>query len=586
MTKSRKARRSRRDRRAVFYEALESRHLLSVTFTDQEPNNALPGQVVSSPGLTGVVDMLGSGSVNSGASDTSDYYQFQAAVTGDLNVTVGYTGGTSNATVTFYDNASAPIGSAVVIDSGNPTASLTVTGVNTASVYKVGIVGNDAQYQLRVWNPDVNDDSTGSPANNNTSGTATNLGPFNGTTISSPNHTISRPDRDYFVFNNVVPGTSPVEIRAVMPAGTGAATGANSPTNLGVRVRDVNGVILATSNGTTTDVDLASFQAANGQPYLIEVYSGSVGQVNKYDLQITQPTATVTGFKYLDVNGDGFQDWGEPGLQGWTIFVDADDDGNLDSGEVSVTTGSDGAYSLILPPGNHVIREVLPTNWSQTYPGSAFGNAHRIAVSASMVLDHIDFGNFQGAVKSGIKFEDLDGDGVKDSGEPGLPGWTINLIGTDLQGASVALTTTTDIDGSYAFSLTPGIYTVYETMPGGWSQSFPQAGTGIVTAPNGTLGYQITLASGQQDTDNHFGNYRNATKSGVKFEDLDGDGIKDAGEPGLQNWTINLTGTSGAGNAVSQTPTTDANGNYSFSVPPGTYTVSEVQQSGWTQSMP
>ena len=93
-----------------------------------------------------------------------------------------------------------------------------------------------------------------------------------------------------------------------MPAGTGAATGANSPTNLGVRVRDVNGVILATSNGTTTDVDLATFQAANGQPYLIEVYSGSVGQVNKYDLQITQPTATVTGFKYLDVNGDGRKD--------------------------------------------------------------------------------------------------------------------------------------------------------------------------------------------------------------------------------------------------------------------------------------
>jgi hypothetical protein len=51
-------------------------------------------------------------------------------------------------------------------------------------------------------------------------------------------------------------------------------------------------------------------------------------------------------------------------------------------------------------------------------------------------------------------------------------------------------------------------------------------------------------------------------------------------EPGLQGWEIVL-------NPGNITATTDANGYYYFNnLPPGQYTVSETQQSGWTQSMP
>jgi uncharacterized repeat protein (TIGR01451 family) len=67
--------------------------------------------------------------------------------------------------------------------------------------------------------------------------------------------------------------------------------------------------------------------------------------------------------------------------------------------------------------------------------------------------------------------------------------------------------------------------------------------------------------------------------NGMKFNDLNGNGVKDAGEPGLPNWTIMLNG----GNAV----TTDNAGNYSFlNLVPGTYTLSEVPQSCWTQTTP
>ena len=74
-----------------------------------------------------------------------------------------------------------------------------------------------------------------------------------------------------------------------------------------------------------------------------------------------------------------------------------------------------------------------------------------------------------------------------------------------------------------------------------------------------------------------------ATISGLKFNDLNGNGVRDVGEPGLPGWTIKITDSSGN----IQTTTTDASGNYSFVVPaPGNYTVSEIQQAGWIQTAP
>ena len=74
-----------------------------------------------------------------------------------------------------------------------------------------------------------------------------------------------------------------------------------------------------------------------------------------------------------------------------------------------------------------------------------------------------------------------------------------------------------------------------------------------------------------------------ATINGLKFNDLNGNGVRDSGEPGLPGWTITITGSS----SNTQTTITDALGNYSFTVPaPDTYTVAEIQQSGWTQTAP
>jgi hypothetical protein len=69
--------------------------------------------------------------------------------------------------------------------------------------------------------------------------------------------------------------------------------------------------------------------------------------------------------------------------------------------------------------------------------------------------------------------------------------------------------------------------------------------------------------------------------SGMKFNDANGNGTKDNGENGLANWKILLSGN------ATDSQRTNANGNYVFSnLPAGTYTVSEVFQNGWTQTLP
>ncbi len=74
-----------------------------------------------------------------------------------------------------------------------------------------------------------------------------------------------------------------------------------------------------------------------------------------------------------------------------------------------------------------------------------------------------------------------------------------------------------------------------------------------------------------------------ATISGVKFNDLNGDGIRDPNEPVLANWTIHIFNDD---QSIHEHAVTNSLGQYTFSVPAGTYTVCERLKSGWTQRAP
>src|SRR5262249_22254509 len=75
---------------------------------------------------------------------------------------------------------------------------------------------------------------------------------------------------------------------------------------------------------------------------------------------------------------------------------------------------------------------------------------------------------------------------------------------------------------------------------------------------------------------------------GVKFNDLNRNGVQDAGEPTLAGWQVFLD-QNGNGSFDSGEPTqvTDADGKYAFTnLTPGTYYVGEVVQPGWVRSRP
>src|SRR5262245_49357352 len=175
----------------------------------------------------------------------------------------------------------------------------------------------------------------------------------------------------------------------------------------------------------------------------------------------------------------------------------------------------------------------------------------------------------------------MNANGTKDAVDSGLPNWTIQAK----QGGNVVASTTTDASGNYSFSLKPGTYTFNEVCPAGagWRQSKPGPTTSIADCGNNT--YTETLTSKGSKKGNGFGNFRNATKYGTNFNDLNNNHVRDAGEPGLSGWEIRLII---PGGVVAGTATTDANGHYSFTgITPGiNYLVCEVLKTGWEQTFP
>jgi len=279
--------------------------------------------------------------------------------------------------------------------------------------------------------------------------------------------------------------------------------------------------------------------------------------------------AEKSGYKFHDLNANGMWDVDEPGLEGWTI------EAVQDSVVVaSTTTDADGYYMFSLKPGTYTFREVLQTDWIQSFPMDP--NTYTETLESQEVSDENDFGNYQNAEKSGYKFHDLNANGMWDVDEPGLEGWTIEAV----QDSMVVASTTTDADGYYMFSLKPGTYTFREVLQTDWIQSFPMD-------PNT---YTETLESQDVSDENDFGNYQNAIKSGHKFYDRNLDGIWQEGEEeGLAGWIIFIDDDGIPGYSAGDTQTvTDSEGMYEFILKPGTYTISEyiVEGSGWEQTAP
>jgi hypothetical protein len=70
--------------------------------------------------------------------------------------------------------------------------------------------------------------------------------------------------------------------------------------------------------------------------------------------------------------------------------------------------------------------------------------------------------------------------------------------------------------------------------------------------------WTVTVVAGDTATGNDFGEFQNLTISGEKFNDLNGNGVQDAGDSGPPGWTIDLLDASGT---IIATTVTDDSGN-------------------------
>lgn len=278
-------------------------------------------------------------------------------------------------------------------------------------------------------------------------------------------------------------------------------------------------------------------------------------------------TCTFTNIKLGSISGFKYEPGNQTPLSGWLITLYLNDQlyGTQTTG--SVTPGF--LFSNLLP-GNYSLTEQLNGDWTP------ISSPSDITLEAGENSENNDFTNFQNVSISGQKFNDLDGDGIKDGGEPGLSGWTINLD-TNANG-SVDVTTITDGSGNYSFTnLGPGTYRLREVGQDGWTQ----------TSANPT---DITVVSGRDVTNTDFGNFNYGHISGHKFSDLNDNGIWDKDtqddipdEPAIEGWRIYLQKPNGSIVSDLTSPT----GYYNFSnLGPGSYRVYEEQRSGWIQKAP
>jgi DNA-directed RNA polymerase II subunit RPB1 len=150
----------------------------------------------------------------------------------------------------------------------------------------------------------------------------------------------------------------------------------------------------------------------------------------------------------------------------------------------------------------------------------------------------LDFGYVAKVSVGNLVWTDTNRDGIKDSGEPGMPGVTLSITKADgtavtnVFGAAVT-TTTTDSSGAYVFAdLPPGSYKVSVTDPAGYIATTALAGSDrAVDSSTGNATSTNLIVGGSSDTTLDFGFVLPKVSVGnFVWADTDRDGVQDVGE--------------------------------------------------------
>lgn len=304
----------------------------------------------------------------------------------------------------------------------------------------------------------------------------------------------------------------------------------------------------------------------------------------------------IGNFVWHDVNSDGIQNPGEPGLEGVQVNL-LDASNNVIAATVTSAGGAyeftglcSGAYQVALEAST------LPAGFSPTTPQVGAdvevdsSNAPvAVVLTAAIPSDlSVDFGFVAPCAGSigDFVFYDVDQDGVQDSTDPGIDGVTVYLLNATTD--EVLAITTTGSNGRYEFTGVCGgalkVLVDVSTLPPARTPTLVNVGNVASDSnPNPAL---VTLPFGGSDATIDFGYVAPCTGQIGNFvwHDENRNGLQDAGEGGFAGVTVNLRRASD--NSVLQTDITDADGAYTFdAVCPGDYIIEAVPPTG-TQASP
>ena len=291
---------------------------------------------------------------------------------------------------------------------------------------------------------------------------------------------------------------------------------------------------------------------------------------------------------FNDINANGLQDAGEPGVAGATVTL-------LDAAGAAIgtpqVTVDDGMYLFTgLVPGMYAVQVDPPAGTTFTSQDAgdetldsdvdATGRTATIDLPAGVNNLDIDAGILTLGSIGDLVFNDFNANGLQDAGEPGVAGATVTLL--DAAGAAIGSPQVTADDGLYLFTgLIPGMYAVQVDPPAGATFTSQDAGDETLDSDVDATGRTATidLSPGVDNVDIDAGILTLASIGDLIFNDRNANGLQDGGEPGVQGATVTLLDATGT--PVGTAQTTGPNGTYLFTgLVPGMYAIQVTPPAG------
>ncbi|MFY1113169.1 MAG: SdrD B-like domain-containing protein, partial [Methanosarcinaceae archaeon] len=379
------------------------------------------------------------------------------------------------------------------------------------------------------------------------------------------------------------------QFAAPLPANTGSLFASPSAGAPDIEFTVLNISALPVSSGS--DPDPSSFSVNS---FMGSFEDAGIGEDFLPGFPTSIKLASISDFVWEDLNGNGLQDEGEPGIPGVTVnLYDC-----ADNFVTTTTTDATGYYGFTAGPGDYYVEFIAPEGYEFTDQDEGTDDAldnDADPTTGKTVCTTLepgendltwDAGLYRQASVGDFVWDDLDEDGIQDDGEPGIAGVTVNLY--ECEGTTPLATTATDANGMYLFTgLTPGEYYVEFALPAGYDFSPQDQGADDALDSDADPATGETactlLESGEADLTLDAGVYLLRANIGdFVWNDLDMDGIQEENEPGIPGVTVNLYECDGTTPIASTS--TDANGYYNFEVVPGNYHVEFMLPAGYVFS--